>query len=204
MPDATGQKQGAMKPDGAKHWQGATLVGIGRTNTPQAFSVGPTGAVDTEADVELPLLHAPAWLSVVTWIGAAALVFSAILMAAPDNSGGDASISRPAQAAPAAHTTAGPAPAQDLVELVVRASPASARVIVDGTAVEGNPFRAFYPRSSSVHRVVATAEGYDSKHEDVAFASDVAIELRLTSLTTPARPARPTSDSVPAAPGAGR
>jgi tRNA A-37 threonylcarbamoyl transferase component Bud32 len=65
-------------------------------------------------------------------------------------------------------------------ELVVRASPPSARIAVDGVSVEQNPLRRRYPRTTEVHRVAAYADGYEPKEQDVSLTEDVILNLSLS------------------------
>jgi serine/threonine-protein kinase len=84
----------------------------------------------------------------------------------------------------------------ELVDLVVRVSPPSATISIDGLAVPTNPFHARYGKDSVVHHVLLSAPGYDAKLEDVSFANDVAIDVSLdrrqatVSATSPAPPPR--------------
>lgn len=54
----------------------------------------------------------------------------------------------------------------DLVDVVVRVSPPSATIAIDGVAVPTNPFHARYAKDALVHHVMVSADGYDSKLED--------------------------------------
>ncbi len=150
-----------------------------------------------ELDVEAGMLRfrAPKWLGIATLAGAVVLVFCTILVAAPDrgnkSSGGtgaaalavDAPALTRTQATPplpaAASLTPLEAPPPELVALVVRASPPSAKITVDGTPEPQNPFSASFPKGGELHRITATADGYEPKSESVLLASDVAIDLSL-------------------------
>jgi serine/threonine protein kinase len=80
----------------------------------------------------------------------------------------------PAVAAPPAAPLA-----PDTLDLSVRVTPASAQITIDGASVVANPFHARYPRDGQVHRVAASADGYDTKLEDVKFSNDVSIDVSL-------------------------
>jgi serine/threonine protein kinase len=127
-------------------------------------------------------------------------------------------------AQPLAASTSVPRDEPDLVDIVVRISPPSAQITIDGAAVSTNPFHAHYRRDRQIHHILASADGYDPKLEDVIFAGDVAVDVSLDrraaaappatshrapfqapSPSPPARPARhvaapPGSDAPPAAP----
>jgi hypothetical protein len=87
-----------------------------------------------------------------------------------------------------------PAPAHEdseFVNLVIRVVPPSAQVTIDGAAA-GNPFHARYPKDSQIHHVMASADGYDTKLEDVSFANDVSVDISLNRHpNTPARQGAP-------------
>lgn len=74
----------------------------------------------------------------------------------------------------------------ELVDVVVRVSPASAQITIDGTPVPTNPFHARYGKDAQVHRVLAVAEGYEAKLEEVFFANDVSIDVSLDRRPSPA------------------
>jgi serine/threonine protein kinase len=78
----------------------------------------------------------------------------------------------------------------ELVDLVVRVSPPSAQITIDGLPVAGNPFHAHYARDGQVHHVLAAADGFDPKLEDVSFSGDVSIDVSLDRHASPPSPAR--------------
>lgn len=141
---------------------------------------------------ELPMSTVPRWLAAAIVSVAGAFVFFAILLSANDRSsdtfGSGAALAAQAQQAQVValpvrteNPTPGPLPAApEILQLVVRASPESAQIAIDGTVVEGNPFRALYPKGDEAHRVTATSEGYESKSADVVLATDVTLDLDLS------------------------
>lgn len=72
----------------------------------------------------------------------------------------------------------------------MRASPASAKLSIDGVPVQGNPFRGRYSRSE-VHVVGATAAGYEAKYEPVSLANDVFVDVSLQPHTMATRSSSP-------------
>src|ERR1019366_54656 len=80
--------------------------------------------------------------------------------------------------APAAAEVQGTAETHPTTGLFVRATPASARITIDGVPVPGNPYHGQYPRNE-VHVVEVLAPGYDSKSEQVFLANDVFIDVSL-------------------------
>lgn len=62
-------------------------------------------------------------------------------------------------------------------ELVVRVTPGTAQVMIDGALVAGNPFRGRFP--GGVHQIQAFAAGYEPKVQQVSLATDVVVELSL-------------------------
>jgi len=133
------------------------------------------------------------WVGVATLGAAALLVFLTIVVAAPSQpqgqsaAGGRAAqvmvpaVARP-EVAPAAETLAPlrqTPPAPELLELRVRAFPASARILVDGTPVGENPFRGSYPKDGASHRITVRADGYETKNEDVTLSKDMVVDISL-------------------------
>jgi serine/threonine protein kinase len=118
--------------------------------------------------------------------------------------------------APEAASTALSAPAilppavgedAQFLDLMLRVSPPSAQITIDGAFVVNNPFHARYPKDSQIHHVTASADGYDPKSEDVTFANDVSIDMSLnrhpattyhpaTVVASPL-PVRPTRHAAP-------
>jgi serine/threonine-protein kinase len=154
-------------------------------NAPSSITGGPATATPTPSTAPG---DAPWWASrraaIVAASGAMVLLLAVIVLvtsfreAAPP----------PAVEVPVA--AAAPAPAgrdmPDLVDVVVRVSPASAQITIDGVPVPTNPFHARYGKDAQVHRVLAAAEGYDAKLEEVFFANDVSIDVSLDRRATPA------------------
>jgi serine/threonine protein kinase len=73
----------------------------------------------------------------------------------------------------------------DWVDVVVRVSPASAQITIDGVALPTNPFHARYAKDAQVHHVLASADGYDAKLEEVFFANDTTIDVSLDRRAPP-------------------
>ncbi len=121
----------------------------------------------------------------------------------------DASAARPgagvanaaaAPAPPASAPAAAPSAAHTLLH--VEATPASARLYVDGAAIGGNPGMAKLARDHEPHRVRAEAPGYVTKTETVVLR-DEALDLKLALLPAPApRPLRRGGASAAANPPA--
>jgi len=65
------------------------------------------------------------------------------------------------------------------MHLTVSASPSHATLMVDGLAVDGNPYEALAPRDGSVHEVIARASGYRSARATVSFDGDQRVVLVL-------------------------
>jgi hypothetical protein len=70
------------------------------------------------------------------------------------------------------------APAPELSEIIVRVSPASAQIVIDGVPVVGNPFSAHYLKDET-HEIRALAIGYEPKTRKVSTSSDVVVEMNL-------------------------
>jgi hypothetical protein len=75
--------------------------------------------------------------------------------------------------------SAGAVPGREFVNVSLHASPPAAQLTIDGVAVSSNPLVARYPRDNQMHHVAASADGFDPKWRDIAFASDVNVDLAL-------------------------
>jgi serine/threonine-protein kinase len=165
------------------------------TDAPTALDVAPPDEL-VAADSLLAVSRSRAfrWLGVTTLAAAALVVFVTILVAAPEPRAKSSAASKPTQPSvavpaltrPEASETAetltplpSAQPAADMLELSVRASPTSARIMVDGIAVAENPFRASYPKDGETHRIAVRADGYESKAEDVSLSKDTVVNISL-------------------------
>ena len=98
-----------------------------------------------------------------------------------------------------------PAPVREepeVVDLVVRVTPASAQISIDGVVVATNPFHGRYQKDGQIHHVMLSADGYDTKVDDVAFSGDVSVDVSLDrnakARATVAPPAPPPPQPPPA------
>jgi serine/threonine-protein kinase len=147
-------------------------------------TVGPATATPTPSNAS----DAPPWwasrrAAIVASSGGALLLLVVVLLLTSFRE------SAPTLAPETPVAAAAPAPAArdtpDLVDVVVRVSPASAQITIDGLPVPTNPFHARYGKDAQVHRVLAAAEGYDAKLEEVFFANDVSIDVSLDRRASP-------------------
>jgi serine/threonine-protein kinase len=67
----------------------------------------------------------------------------------------------------------------EMIDLVVRVSPLSAQITIDGAPVPGNPFHARYPKDEAIHQIRGTASGFEPKWEDVPLAHDMIVDMSL-------------------------
>jgi hypothetical protein len=112
--------------------------------------------------------------------GGGALLLGAVLLGAALRGGRPVPLPA-AVAAPAVPVATHDEP--EFVDLMVRVSPPSAQITIDGASVVNNPFRARYPRDGQIHHVIASADGYEPKLEDVSFVNDVSIDVSLNRRT---------------------
>jgi eukaryotic-like serine/threonine-protein kinase len=122
-------------------------------------------------------------LKIIAMAGASAFAISAVIFGVFRSLAPPA----PAPAAVAALPAAAPAVRDDveLVDLVIRVAPPSAQISIDGAAVSTNPFHARYRKDRQIHHILASADGYDAKLEDVIFAGDVAVDVSLDRHVVP-------------------
>jgi serine/threonine-protein kinase len=78
---------------------------------------------------------------------------------------------------PPAAAAAEPAPAD--VRLLVRASPANARISVDGRILPGNPYAITLPRDGASHTVVAEADGFVPREDRFDATGDMTLVVAL-------------------------
>jgi hypothetical protein len=81
-------------------------------------------------------------------------------------------------------------PVIETIDLDVRVVPRWSQIAVDDIEAPSNPFHARLRRDGKVHRIVARADGYETKTEDVVFSGDVALDFALDRRAAPP-PRRP-------------
>jgi serine/threonine protein kinase len=108
-------------------------------------------------------------------LGLVAAVIALAIVRAPHDSPRDEGA---AAAALTPTARAKPASSAALSELVVRVTPSSAKISVDGVAVEGNPYRGHY-RKDQIHEIAVAAVGYEPKSQGVVLAKDLVVTLAL-------------------------
>jgi serine/threonine-protein kinase len=91
--------------------------------------------------------------------------------------------------APAAPSA--PSPAENRVRIAISATPAQARIYVDGKPLPTNPYSDALAADGKHHSVAAAAPGYATTQTDVVFDRDQQIALALTRAIAPARPVTP-------------
>jgi len=87
----------------------------------------------------------------------------------------------PAADPPAAATVVAPTAARPVEEVVVdvSATPASARIFVDGKPMSANPSRLRIPRAATTHEVRAEADGHEPRTVVITFDRDRSVDLAL-------------------------
>jgi serine/threonine protein kinase len=63
-------------------------------------------------------------------------------------------------------------------QLVVVVTPHAATIVIDGAVVEGNPFTGHY-RRDQIHRIVASAAGFEPKTQEIVLAKDLIVAMTL-------------------------
>jgi serine/threonine-protein kinase len=153
-----------------------TAPPVAATSRPGRPSIGAAGASSTRRLA----------LSAVTMVGVFMAV-GALLMAG-------ARVGIPSNPRPQAAALVSP-PARgeaDLVDVTIHATPPSATISIDGLSVDRSPLHARFARDSLVHRLIVSADGYDSKVVDLALSNDVSIDVGLErSAAPPSRSSAP-------------
>ena len=139
-------------------------------------------------------------LAGVTGVVVAAVVIILVARATQDAS----SFTRREPPAPVALPVAEPAhvvpvapapPKPSFVDVEIRVSPEAARLSIDGTEVDGNPFVSRYTSDTAIHHVRASAPGYVAKSVPVSF--DRPLTLAITLDRVPAPPVEPPPPPAP-------
>jgi hypothetical protein len=81
--------------------------------------------------------------------------------------------------ATAAALVAGPRPAPGGSRLFVRASPANARIQIDGRILRGNPYAMTLRRDGASHTVVTEAEGFVRREDRFDATGDTTLVIAL-------------------------
>ncbi len=111
--------------------------------------------------------------------------------------------SEPTASASIPATSATPEEGQPLIDYTVRASPANARIWIDGQLAPENPATGRRPRDGAMHVVRVEAPGHETKEEQLAFDRSlfVTVELRpaavAPTVTAAAPTGTPTAASAP-------
>ncbi|HTQ04440.1 MAG TPA: serine/threonine-protein kinase [Polyangiaceae bacterium] len=119
------------------------------------------------------------------WLVPAVVVVGALALWLKHSAGNAAEAPQPASAPV---TVAQPAPAPTSVTIEFRASPASAKLYLDGDALPSNPTSKIMHVDDTVHRFRAEADGFNTATSEFTSRQDTKLELSLAQ-TTPAAPA---------------
>jgi serine/threonine-protein kinase len=89
-------------------------------------------------------------------------------------------------ASPSTTTSAATSAAPVRMHVRLAARPATVRFTLDGRPVGQNPYEGEIPRDDLVHRIVATADGFQSREIEARFDRDVSIDIELAPAPRPA------------------
>ncbi|MFO0676475.1 MAG: serine/threonine-protein kinase [Polyangiaceae bacterium] len=92
-----------------------------------------------------------------------------------------------------------PSATADVVELSLRASPESARILLDGKPLPSNPYSATFSKDETDHVVVVEAPGYETAQEVVRLSKDATLVLNLVKSNDPRPVFRVPGKPVPTA-----
>jgi serine/threonine protein kinase len=146
--------------------------------TPSRTNLG--AGAEVQAAPPRALRHAALGaLVVVALIGAAGIGFVARRAPAPEARAQSASVALP---------TSAPSPSLlATIDLAVRVFPPGSQIALDGEPLAGDPVHLRVPKDGLLHRITATADGYEPKVEDVTLTGDVSIDVSLDRKTAPSR-----------------
>jgi serine/threonine-protein kinase len=108
-----------------------------------------------------------------------------------------------ASATAPAVTASANTPGADRVTVSIAADPANARIFVDDTPVDGNPYSGPYPKDGVTHRVRVEASGYDTERFAIVFDSNVQkqVTLKRTRFVGTGTPPKPPPSATASATG---
>jgi hypothetical protein len=91
---------------------------------------------------------------------------------------------RPPARAPSASLAASDAPPAPPLKVRLRltARPASASFVLDDVSFLPNPYEAEVPSDGFVHRIVVSADGYETRRVQAGFDRDIAVDVTLAAL----------------------
>lgn len=132
-----------------------------------------------------------------------------VAVASPDPAPQQMLVTPAAPLVKAAASSATTQVANNLIEVQVKAVPATATIEIDGAQVMGNPFKGRYVGDGAMHQVRITAPGHLQKITAVSFDAPVALTIQLDRVQvarpqpivrTPVRPGQHVSASPPEPP----
>jgi serine/threonine-protein kinase len=175
------QAAGEMTPSGRSGLSGAKS---GRT--PAAAALDVVGSAPHGEEIG-ELAPPPSPVRKIAAIGGAAVVLVAGILI------GRAALHRDAPVVPSASTSTpaapppatGRGPAADQVEVVLTASPGEARLFLDDSPVESNPYKTYVPKGPGLHRIRAEAPGFSTANEIRSFDKDSVVTLVLERVAKP-------------------
>jgi len=157
------------------------VLAPGSESPPPLALSAPPGA-DLMVENTTRLRSARRW-GIMAAVAAALVVISPLILrrgAGPTPEAGSAPTPAQAAAPPAASPP-------ELRELVVRVSPSSAQIVIDGLPVVGNPFTAHYLKEET-HEIRALAIGYEPKSRRVSTVSDLVVDINLDRRASGSQP----------------
>ncbi len=163
----------------------------------------PVGTLDINTPSSLPRsmnTRSPWLLIALAVVLGGALVAVAIVLKQPSGGSTPAAGTAVATAPPSTPHSTTP-PHGHMIVVGIHATPDTAQIIIDGTAVEGNPFRGTYPADNAMHQIRISAPGYLELNASLAFDHDIALDMPLDRVQPkPVVPVAPTTPVAPATP----
>jgi serine/threonine-protein kinase len=144
-----------------------------------------------------PHAASPSRRNVVVAMGVvAAAIVAAIAFVVPR---GGSMATKPVDPTPLPTASQTAAPGVATIRITLRASPPSATLFLDDSALPSNPYAHDYPADGTAHRVRASAPSYGDETREIVFDANASMEISLTR-DAPAADSASSASSVASAP----
>ena len=156
-------------------------------STPPSEPTTAAGVSETKIE-EIPQLRKNPLKPILAIAGAVLVVISAVMIGKNMGASDTTTAVPSAEPLPVISTvltpsTAAPTVAQDIdnsVAIEISVKPSNARLFLDGSRVQGNPYHLKTSRGSAIHEIRAEADGFETRQMTLVFDKDRALEISLS------------------------